>query len=229
MLKAVSYDLVGIGLYTPSEAQRLTGIPATKLVRWLRGHTVGDHPYERLWPPQIELHDNRTYLGFRDLMEARVAAGFIDAGLSPQKVRQAIEIARNIVKDDRPLSTARLRTDGMTVFLQRVDETGDESLIDLFRKQYAFKRIVEPSLRNLDFEEGVPARWWPASKSVGIVVDPTRSFGQPVDDATGIPTRILSEAAISEGSVEGAAMVWRVPTASLRRAVSFEQELARAA
>jgi uncharacterized protein (DUF433 family) len=229
MLKAVSYDLVGIGLYTPSEAERLTGISAERLVRWLRGHTVGDHPYERLWPPQIDLHDSRTYLGFRDLMEARVAAGFIDAGLSPQKVRRAIEIARDIVKDDRPLSTARLRTDGMTVFLQRVDETGDESLIDLFRKQYAFKRIVEPSLRNLDFEDGVPARWWPASKSAGIVVDPTRSFGQPVDDATGIPTRILSGSAINEGSIEAAAKVWRVPTASVRRAINFEQELARAA
>jgi len=229
MAKVVSYDLVGIGLYTPSEAERLTGIPAAKLVRWLRGHTVGDSPYERLWPPQIELHDNRTYLGFRDLMEARVAAGFIDAGLSPQKVRQAIEIARDIVKDDRPLSTTRLRTDGMTVFLERVDETGDESLIDLFRKQYAFKRIVEPSLRNMDFEDGVPARWWPASRSASIVVDPTRSFGQPIDDATGIPTRVLSDAAISEGSVEAAAMVWRVPIASVRRAINFEQELARAA
>jgi uncharacterized protein (DUF433 family) len=229
MVKAVSYDLIGIGLYTPSEAERLTGIPAAKLVRWLRGHTVGDNPYERLWPPQIELQDNRTYLGFRDLMEARVAAGFIDAGLSPQKVRRAIEIARDIVKDDRPLSTARLRTDGMTVFLQRVDESSDESLIDLFRKQYAFKRIVEPSLRNLDFEGGVPARWWPASKSASIVVDPRRSFGQPIDDATGIPTRVLSDAAISEGSVEAAATVWRVPIASVKRAINFEQELARAA
>jgi uncharacterized protein (DUF433 family) len=229
MPKAVSYDLVGIGLYTPSEAERLTGIPAAKLIRWLRGHTVGDHPYERLWPSQIELDDNRTYLGFRDLMEARVAAGFIDAGLSPQKVRQAIEIARNIVKDDRPLSTARLTTDGMTVFLQRVDETGDESLIDLFRKQYAFRRIVEPSLHNLDFEDGVPTRWWPASRSVGIVVDPARSFGQPVDDATGIPTWVLSDAATSERSVEAAAMVWRVPAASVRRAINFEQELARTA
>jgi hypothetical protein len=227
---AASYALIGVGLYTPVEAQRLTGIHAAKLIRWLRGHKIGRRKYEPLWCPQINLRDNKTYLGFRDLMEARVANAFIEqAGLSPQKVRKAIKIAQEIVEDDHPLSTSRLRTDGRTVFLQRIYETGDESLMDLFRNQYAFNRIVEPSLRDLEFEDGIPTRWWPETKNGGIVVDPSRSFGQPIDDASGIPTTILANSTVAEGSFAAAAKVWRVDVSSIRRAVAFERTLSRAA
>jgi uncharacterized protein (DUF433 family) len=226
---AAAYDLVGVGLYTPADAERLTGISAAKLIRWLRGHVLDDRVYKPLWRSQIRLDDDKIYLGFRDLMEARIADAFINAELSPQKVRKAIEIAREIVGDDRPLSTARLRTDGRTVFLQRIDETGDESLIDLFRKQYAFTRIIEPSLRDLDFEDGVPTRWWPTGKGSGVVVDPGRSFGQPIDDESGVPTSVLANAASAEGSAAAAARVWRVSPATVRRAISFERSLARAA
>lgn len=222
-MSASGFNLIGIGLYTPLEAERLIGVPAQKLIRWLRGHAYRGIGYQPLWPPQIKLGDDKVYLGFRDLMEAKVADAFISAGLSPQKVRKAIEIAKEIVLDERPLSTARLRTDGKTVFLQRIDASGDDSLIDLFRKQYAFKRIIEPSLKDLDYEEGVPAKWWPLTRPKGIVVDPARAFGQPIDDKTGIPTSVLARAAHTEGSAEAAARVWRVPSASILRALAYER------
>ncbi len=38
-------DLLGIGLYTPSEAQRLLKIPAGKIGRWLKGHGIGNRRY----------------------------------------------------------------------------------------------------------------------------------------------------------------------------------------
>jgi uncharacterized protein (DUF433 family) len=224
MMSGMQQSLIGMGLYTPAEAERLISVRAGKLVRWLRGHTAAGVDYQPLWTPQIDLGDGKVYLGFRDLMEARVADAFIRHNLSPPKVRKAIELARDIVGDDRPLSTARLRTDGRTVFLQRVEASGDESLIDLFQKQYAFRRIVEPSLRDLEFDDGgIPSRWWPATKSKGIVVDPARAFGQPIDDETGIPTAVLARAAVSEGSIQAAARVWRVPPASIRRALAYER------
>ena len=70
-------SLVGIGLYTPSEAAQLIGVSAPKITRWLRGHSIGDKTYEPLWHSQVNLEDGHTYLGFRDLMEVRVADAFI--------------------------------------------------------------------------------------------------------------------------------------------------------
>ena len=219
-------DLVGIGIYTPAEAARLTGVGAGRIARWLRGHRVKGSRYEPLWRPQIDINDGRVYLGFRDLMEVRVAAAFIKQGLSPQKVRRAIQIARDLFGKDHPLSTKNFRTDGRSVFLQLSEEEGDDRLIDLFRQQYAFHRIIEPSLKHIEFDEsGVPSRWFPRGPSAHIVIDPARSFGHPIEEESGVPTAALAAAARAEGSVEAAAKAWHVPVRSVRRAVEFEEAL----
>jgi uncharacterized protein (DUF433 family) len=223
-------ELIGMGTYTPAEASQLIGVPSAKIVRWLRGHNVGEVHYPRLWRPQIDLDDGRVYLGFRDLMEARVADVFISRGLSPQKVRRAIELASEMLAEERPLSTARFRTDGRTVFLQVLQEGGVDQMIDLFRSQHVFREIIEPSVRNIELDDsGLPIRWWPRGKQARIVVDPQRVFGQPIEADSGVPTSVLSAACEAEGSLEKAARVWDVPVVAIRRAVEFQSSLPRAA
>jgi hypothetical protein len=219
----ITSGLIGIGLYTPSEASRLLDVPAAKIARWLKGHEIGVHQYDRLWHPQVDLNDGHLYLGFRDLMEVRVASAFINRGLSPQKVRRAIEIARGIIGEERPLSTAKFRTDGRTVFLQLIKEDGSDEMVDVFRKQHVFREIIEPSLKNIDFVDGIPALWWPKGKQARIVVDPQRSFGQPIEFESGVPAAVLAAAVGAEGSVEAAARVWSVPVSSIRRSVDFQK------
>lgn len=223
-------ELIGMGVYTPAEASRLVGVPSQKIVRWLRGHDINETHYPPLWRPQIDLDDDQVYLGFRDLMEVRVANAFIERGLSPQKVRRAIEIARGMLMEERPLSTARFRTDGRTVFLQVLKEDGADQMIDLFRNQHVFREIIEPSLRNIDFDdEGIPFRWWPCGKQAKIVVDPRRSFGQPIEVDSGVPASVLSAAFSAEGSLDNAARVWGVPASAIRRALEFQKLFAQAA
>jgi hypothetical protein len=40
--------LIGIGLYTPQEAERLIHVPARKIARWLAGHAFSGKRYEPL-------------------------------------------------------------------------------------------------------------------------------------------------------------------------------------
>src|SRR5215208_4537993 len=202
-------SLVGIGLYTTAEAGRLTRVPSKKILRWLRGHTVGDQEYEPLWNSQVDLGDLGTFLSFLDLVQVRVAAAFIEAGLSPQKVRKAIAHGTKILQQDYPFANARFRTDGRTVILHVLQQGEDDRLIDLFRSgQYVMQRIIEPSLRGLEFENDFAARWWLAGRQAKIVIDPKRQFGQPIDDVTGVPTVVLARAAKSEGSIEKAARAY---------------------
>lgn len=220
-------DLVGIGLYTPAEAGRLLRINPHKISRWLRGHSVKGASYDRLWAPQVDLGEEGIFLGFRDLQEVRVAAAFITAGLSPQRVRQAIDAAREIVGEDRPLSTTRFRTDGRTVFLQTMGENGETHLLDVFGKQYAFREVLERSLTNVEYDGGgAPSRWWPLGKSASVVVDPARSFGQPIEAETAVPAATLAAAAKAEGSAEAAARAWDVPVRAVRKAIAFEGKMA---
>ena len=52
-------------------------------------------------------------------------------------------------------------------------------MLDLKRRQIAFHRLVEPSLRELEFDAEIVARWFLLG-SKWIVVDPKRAFGRPI-------------------------------------------------
>jgi uncharacterized protein (DUF433 family) len=224
-MKLGNRTLIGIGLYTPAEAGRLIEVSSARLVRWLRGHDVKGKRYDPLWEPEVNLDDEKTYLSFRDLLEARVAARFIDQGLSAQKVRRAIQLASEVV-GERPLSTTWLKTDGRSVFLEVIREDGNEpGLLDLFKRQYAFNAIVERSLRDIDFDGPMPKIWWPRGRAMGVLIDPLRSFGQPIERDTSIPAETLANAAVAEGSAQAAARAWCVPVQAVRRAVIFQRQV----
>ncbi len=218
-----SEDLIGVGLYTPAEAGWLVQVKPGKISRWLRGHEAHGKFYEALWHPQVDLGEDGLFLGFRDLMEIRVANAFIKQGLSPQRVRRAIEVAQEIVGDERPLSTTRFRTDGRTIFLQIAQENDEIHLIDILQKQYVFKGIIEKSLINTEFDiTGAPSRWWPLGRSHSVVIDPERSFGRPIEAETSVPVEVLAAAAEAEGSPEAAARAWDVPVRAVSRAIAFQ-------
>lgn len=222
-------NLIGKGLYTPAEAGRLLRVPPQKITRWLRGHSVKGKYYPALWKSEITLDDDQLILGFRDLMEVRVADAFIRAGVSAIRVRSAIQVAKEVIGSDHPLSTDRFRTDGREIFLRiiEMDDSGEESerLLNLFRRQYEFKGIVEPILKTVDFDdEGEPQQWWPNGRRLNIVIDPERSFGQPIDAETSVPTAILASFAEVQG-IEATAKAYEVPETSVRRALEFENML----
>ena len=221
-------SLIGLGLYTPAEAARLIKVPAAKLTRWLKGHGSGNRTYAPLWHGQVDLHDDKLYLGFLDLVQSRMASAFIATGLSPQKVRRALVLARDLIEHDHPFATSRFRTDGRTLLLEALGEGEDDRpLVDLFKRgQYVMHKVIEPSLKGIDFDTDIAARWWPKGRASDIVVDPARQFGQPIIESVGVPTSVLSAAAEAEGSITRAAQLFRVSPTAVQRAIDFERGLA---
>src|SRR5690606_31150977 len=142
------------------------------------------------------------------------------------RVRAAIQLARELIDQSHPLATNRFLTAGREIFLQVIetDENGNERerLLNLLRRQYEFKGILEPILKSVDLgSDGDPKLWWPSGRRANVVVDPSRSFGAPIDAETSVPTAVLAAAAKEMGPVE-AARVYEVPVSSVRRSVEFE-------
>ncbi|MEH3126557.1 hypothetical protein [Agrobacterium cavarae] len=221
--------LIGVGLYTPAEAGRLLHVAPAKISRWLNGHSIRGREYPALWEPAVQIDGASTTLAFRDLMEIRVADAFLRAGVSAIQVRAAIVYAREVLGADYPLSTERFKTDGRNILLRVFEKDADgverERLLNLFRRQYEFKEVIEPILRTVDFDEdGSPRLWYPAGRRANILVDPLRAFGQPIDGVTSVPTAILATSAGNFG-IEETAIAYDVPEGSVRRAVEFEQSL----
>lgn len=216
-----NYDLIGIGLYTPSEASALTGVKAARIRRWLTGYASKAETYPALWQSQVQLDAHTLALGFRDLTEVRIVARLIELGLSTHKVRKAIEFARQEFGLERPLSTRAFRTDGKHILLA-IMEKGEDRFVDVHKKQYSFGQILEPSFKGLEFDQnGIPARW---SLGNGIVLDPQFSFGQPIDQESKIPVAVLAAAFEAEGTAEHVARLYDLPVKSVNRVLQHVRE-----
>ena len=223
------FSLLGIGLYTITEASRLTGIPPARLRRWLRGYTyrAGEVPAtsEPVWRRQVPEIDGTLGLGFLDLIEARFVDAFRKASVPWPVIRRCAEHARKLIGSDHPFSSQRFRTDGRTIFAEVVDQAGERQLLDLAKSQLAFGRVIGPSLyAGIEFSaRDTPGRWWPLGQKMPVVIDPARSFGQPIVNDGGIPTSTLVAAVDAEGSVAQVARLFRVKPRSVRAALRFEQ------
>jgi uncharacterized protein (DUF433 family) len=225
-------SLLGVGLYTVPEAARLTGIPQARLRRWLRGYTyrIGEavEASEPVWRRQLPEIDGTLGLGFLDLMEARFVDEFRKAAVPWRVIRLGAERARELYGADHPFSSQRFRTDGRTIFAEIIDQTGEPQLLDLVKSQFAFARVIGPSLyAGIEFSNrDMPVRWWPLGRQTPVVIDPARSFGQPIVSTAGIPTSVLADAVVAEGSVAKVARLFRIPPQSVHAALRFEQRIA---
>lgn len=220
---------IGIGFYTVPEASRLVKTPAANIRRWLGGYSHKNNgevtEIPPLWTPQIPRLNNNLELGFRDLIELRFVQAFIKAGLGLKTIRNCLEFARECAGDDRPFSTRRFKTDGRTIFLESLQQSGDTELLDLKKRQYAFVQVIERTFRDLDICEDAVARWRPFNGKDSIVIDPGRAFGQPIATRSGIPTIAIAQSVEAEGSLDRVASIYEIPVSVVRDAISFEVSL----
>lgn len=226
-------ELVGKGLYTVSEASRITGVPAATFRRWVFGYARRRHgkrvEYPPLTSPEIGKIDDQWIVGFRDLLEARVVNAFRKAGVSWHVIRLAAKNSQTADRPNHPFLSKRFRTDGRSIFLESVreaQETRAPELLDLARNQRAFHSIIAPSLyKQIVFDsEDEPLRWYPLWPRKIIVLDPRRSFGRPL--AGDVPADTLAAAARAEKSPEGAARWYDVPRECVFAAMEWQSRMA---
>lgn len=226
-------DAIGVGSYTAPEAARLLKTSPLNVNRWLRGYTYRRSGEERRMPPlwtsqHIEVQEHLE-IGFRDLIELRFVTAFLDAGVGLLAIRNCLQYARECAHDERPFSTRRFQTDGRTIFLESIERAGETKLLDLKKRQYVFRQVIERTFKDLDIEDDTVARWRPFNGKQSIVIDPGRAFGQPIASEFGVPTIALAEAVEAEGSIEDVARLFDVSIGVVRDAVQFEDGLKRAA
>lgn len=215
----------GVGIYTPPEAARMVGMTPVTLKRWVLGYEHDEKHEAPLWSPQHVPNEDGVFLGFRDLIEARIVNAMRRMKIGLPTIRICMERAREIVGQDRPFSTSAFKTDGKTIFLEITRGLDEPQLIDLKRSQGVFNRVVAPSLADLDFGPEGAERWWLLHGKRTIVADPDRSFGQPIVAEHGITTARLAEAVEAEGSIEQVAQIYEIRARLVRDALAYENQL----
>lgn len=180
------------GLLNQSDAARFLDIPQQTFNYWARGYERGRPLLHVL--PQPE-HRQAT-VPFVAMAEAYVLDALKAAGVKPRKIRPAL-LRLQQEFGEYVLVAPELATDGIDVLwdFSKTSPEG-EGLIEGSSGQRVIREIVTDYLQYVvRDEDGYPSmlrlrRWLPSR----IVVDPRRSFGQPIFEES--RTRVADVAAM---------------------------------
>ena len=226
-------NLINVGLYTFQEASRLVNTSPQELRRWLKGYThkAPDSGKQMnitpLWETELAKSEVEG-ISFHDLLEVRFVQAFRKYGVSLQTIWVASEQAREMFNHPYPFTCKRFQTDGQTIFASAIEETGEEQLLDLIKKQFAFSKIIEPSLYGgIEFgNDELASHWYPVTRSKVIVLDPTIAFGKPIVTHESIRTSTLYDAFNAEKNKQYVAKLYEVSVNAVEAAIRFEERLA---
>lgn len=122
---------------------------------------------------------------FVGLAEAMVLAAFRRSGVSLQHIRRAVAIIEQEVGLEHALASERLYTDGAVILYDYAQMEHDpklDGLTEVVSQQRVFSPVVKEYLRRITYgSDGWAVRLVsPTTERALVLVDPQRSFGQPI-------------------------------------------------
>ena len=179
--------------YTYPESSRATGVPVSTVAAWVRGMPYTRSGKTRFFQPVIERPDpNDPRLSFNNVLEVYVLRALREVHeVKLDKIRQAIQIAREEEGVDRVLIDPQLRTTGGDLFLNHYLE-----LVTLSHsRQMAMRAILQAFLQRV-----APDRSWLTpqarnpnlSGSSPVFVSPFVSFGNAIIQRRGVSTNVIA-------------------------------------
>ena len=185
-MKTAQDDRFTVPLYSVAEAARFLGVHASTLATWAHGYVR--RPPGRpnvVGKPvltSVTARPGEATIPFVGLAEGMVVASFRSAGVSMQHLRRAVDVLEREIGFRHALASRNLFTDGARVLFDYAERKGDEALTVVVTQQRVFVPVVADYLQRIEYG----ADNWairlasPATKQKIIVVDPERSFGQPM-------------------------------------------------
>jgi len=216
-------EALGYGVYTHSEAAKLTGLKISRVREWFRFQLDRPEPMLR---SHYEKADGERVISFLDLVDVFVAGQLREHGVSLQNLRKVYKKLSIDLDSLHPFSRQELLSDGKTVFSRGLTAKGQEQIREVLTGQGVFPHIIRPFLKQIDYDYATSlALRWHFNKDV--VLDPTIYFGQPIVEEIGIPTYILSNAYRANNADANKVAAWyKIQPSQVLAAVHFESSLA---
>lgn len=216
--------VLGHGVYTFTEAARLTGLKNARVREWFRGRSPGSR--SPVFRSDFEPVDGEYAISFLDLVDVFVAGQLREHGISLQTLRRVYARLAGDLQTAHPFSRKELLSDGKIVLVRGLDKQGQEELTEVLSRQKVFPQILLPFLKRIDYDHAsdLARRWHIADQ---IVIDPAISFGKPIVENVGIPTAVLAEAYHANARDPELVADWfDVHASQVLAAVQFENSMA---
>jgi len=219
--------ILGNGVYSFSEAARLTRVSSQAMRNWFLGRR------DRFLPVMRSDYEDHTgparLISFHDLIDALVLACLRKFGVSIQYLRRVRDALAKEFGTEHPFCWKNLLTDGESVFVHWADDFGHQKMTELLTHQHAFPDVLRPYLKQVEYDPTtLLADKWKIHQ--GVVSDPKRQYGKPIVEASGVQTAVLNAA--YQANERDAALVadwYGLNVDAVLLAVDFEDGLGRGA
>lgn len=220
-------ELLGTGLYTPSEVAFYAKISPQLVYRWFAG--LDD---ERAVIKTYKIVDDQKFINFLDFIQTlAIRAIRIKTKVPLHKIREAIERAKKDYGVEYPFAmehVTELALFKKEVFLYLPKREQYAQLTGKGRDNMAFKEVVETYQEKIIFDklDGLAKQYRPAQN---ILMDPRIRFGEPIVESCGYTARVIYDAVNTEGSIKAAARAYGISEEDTRTAHDYIDSLQPAA
>jgi len=219
--------------YTAAEAARLVGLQPSRVRRWLRGYEYEITERETSTTRRVKqgpvihrMDTDAPFASFLDLVDLLFVKKFLEAGVSLQKLRRAMEEADKLIGGHH-FAQRSFFTDGRNIFME-VRGRGEALLELLTGGQWVIAPVIRHLATEITFHEatGFAERWYPLGPNASVVVDPRVSFGAPTIVDRGIETANVYDLYLAENESADAVASWLgIEPREVHDAVAFESRL----
>jgi uncharacterized protein (DUF433 family) len=214
-------NVLGRGVYSLSEAARLTDLRAARVRAWFRSAENNNEVSGVFRSDYPSIGDDRA-ISFLDLIEVYIVGRLRDADppVSLQHIRKVHKKLSQDFDTRHPFCMREIYHGKGKIFTRQIDT--DDSVIESLTNQNYFNAVIMPFLRKIEYDDvSRLAKLWHIAD--GVVIDPTRCFGKPISESTGIATRILSSAYYANGQDAQRVADWYdIEVDAVEAAVKFE-------
>lgn len=213
-------NMLGVGIYTPSEAAFYARLTTPTLARWVHGDRTAVpviHAQKPENPDKIV-----TFLDFVQALAIRAVRREMKVPL--QKVRDAIETARKTYGVEHPFAmphkTYLLDKD---ILIEIPDRNDLVQISGRHKNQLVIRQVVELYMKSLTFDENRLAVSYDAftCENRKVVMDPHRKLGKPFLPHCGYTADALVNAYRAEGNPIDAADALGVDVEDVNLAIGY--------
>lgn len=206
-------------LYTFSETAHLAHVSPGTVRNWLLG---------RDGQPPLFTEPQTPMVSFLQLIEIIVAANFRKTEhVTYDRVRRAHENARQMFGLEYPFAQETLEAIGGHIVRRIHEDDSDKSLQSLDEPAlWTMPGLIVGLVEQIEYEHELAAQWYPAGKSLPIVVDPRISSGVPTIVGRGVTIHVIHKRFVSGQRMDFIAKDFELEPNVVEEAVRYAERIA---
>jgi|tagenome__1003787_1003787.scaffolds.fasta_scaffold20912929_2 uncharacterized protein (DUF433 family) len=221
-----SAELLDRPVYGMSQAARLLGLRTDGLRRWIDGYERQGKIYAPVIRERTTGVDTVTWGEF---IEAGYLREYRAKQVTLQYLRPVIGFLRDRLEVQYPLATLKPYTSGRELALEAQEFVGLDPVLNIVILGRDGTLMPSDSavafLDKVEFNDAGDAaeRLFPLGRNRPIVLDPTRSFGEPTIPDVGVRTEIVAELVSAGEEPARVAEIYSISVAAVEQVIDFER------